>query len=1080
MSEAKIRVVARIRPPIKKELIAAERVSTTRLDDYTTLRVAGSTADDLEEVRQAHFRFDAVYNEDDDQTTIYEEEVAELVDGAVLQGQPGTVIAYGQTGSGKSHTILGRAGHRNERTGSIDLHADSGVFLRVFCDLFRSPGIKHVTLSAVELYLDDVFDLLDGRTKKKLRDAGTEVVVQGMSEANVSSLEEVLQVFEIANAARSVSSTSMNDASSRSHAVFFIGIPADPERGRPNPTRLLLVDLAGSERIKKSKVEGGAVAEAAAINSSLSTLGTVVHAMYVNSAHVPYRDSKLTGVLKSTFANKGCKVLLIGQFSPVSSNALESISSAKFCDRVKGLAVNNSAFAADGGSGAATEEEKAAFVTMQQNAELASELRIARAVVGLHACGSGRKSFKPRAVMEQQARERRAIRFEIPAASGGDGGMDSEGNSSPLAQQLRAEIQAEIQAAEQLEAKEAIRRCEALKQQLLQAHMAKRLTLKTDLSSWRQKLGCVQHALSQSAAGLEAEVAAKTTEAKRAKKRRVQLDERMLELRAQDAVVTKHLLETPENYVLPPSQVDFDADDDVEAQAAQQRQEATHAIIAVFYQHWRVLGRCHGDVVTCERRSVAAEQEMLDFRRTGNATSIHSLQFASDIVAFAWRRAFDIATRAISEDEPWAWSDVVGCSGILCDAPHWVPNPLKLVPEFAKQPVDDEAMINATFIPPEDDYISPATTAAAAAAKKKEPSTKRAIVLDPISDDEDQVPDFEVGAGSKTAAASNNNNSNNSKQSASSSGAGADAGKENSNGGGESTSTASKAEEQQRKIVRRKKTPEELALAEKHYLMSIYDSKTLVADIAKFLESGTKVMKHGRAGDPHQKHARVRNGFLYWFDVTAKTEAEQVKSCIPMSGIGSIVLGPHSRVFRRNPIEPSHPDYFLSFTLNLKDGSRSLDLVADNLVDFEAWVIGAVNMCQVDAHWGRPLNCAALEPAEYAQLTPFEKALCDKENLLPSVYSKVRAKVIEQRNDIAMHMRAFRGDKAAAFHTMGGGIHMPSMGENGAVLITKGELRYHCSPFNVCIFRVCKLFEFFKDQGLIYDPEYTPICKFGK
>ncbi len=64
--------------------------------------------------------------------------------------------------------------------------------------------------------------------------------------------------------------------------------------------------------------------------------------------------------------------------------------------------------------------------------------------------------------------------------------------------------------------------------------------------------------------------------------------------------------------------------------------------------------------------------------------------------------------------------------------------------------------------------------------------------------------------------------------------------------------------------------------------MSIYDSKTLVADIAKFLQSGTKVMKQSRAccSKPHQKRARIRNGVLFWFDPTTP-ESQQIKTCIP-------------------------------------------------------------------------------------------------------------------------------------------------------------------------------------------------------
>lgn len=134
--------------------------------------------------------------------------------------------------------------------------------------------------------------------------------------------------------------------SSRSHSVFTIYIECgegEGEQERLTAGKLHLVDLAGSERQSKTQASGDRLKEGAKINLSLSALGNVISALVDGkTAHIPYRDSKLTRLLQDSLYHFLCissggntKTIMIAALSPADYNFEESLSTLRYASRAK-------------------------------------------------------------------------------------------------------------------------------------------------------------------------------------------------------------------------------------------------------------------------------------------------------------------------------------------------------------------------------------------------------------------------------------------------------------------------------------------------------------------------------------------------------------------------------------------------------------------------------------------------------------------------------------------------------------------------------------------------------------------------
>ena len=130
----------------------------------------------------------------------------------------------------------------------------------------------------------------------------------------------------------------MNATSSRSHSIFQIIVECATEandgKEHIRAGKLNLVDLAGSERAEKTGATGERLKEGAKINLSLTCLGQVIQKLVDGDDFIPYRQSKLTHILKDSLGGNA-KTLMVVAISPASSNYDETMSSLRYADRAK-------------------------------------------------------------------------------------------------------------------------------------------------------------------------------------------------------------------------------------------------------------------------------------------------------------------------------------------------------------------------------------------------------------------------------------------------------------------------------------------------------------------------------------------------------------------------------------------------------------------------------------------------------------------------------------------------------------------------------------------------------------------------
>ena len=167
------------------------------------------------------------------------------------------------------------------------------------------------------------------------------VYVEGLTEDITTNSDETIELLRKGASNRHIGATNMNFESSRSHSVFQMTIESKKiTNGMTNVkvSKLNFVDLAGSERQKQTAAAGDRLKEAGNINKSLTVLGCVINSLVESSQgkarHIPYRDSKLTFLLKDCLGGNS-RTCMIANVSSASTSFAETLSTLKFAQRAK-------------------------------------------------------------------------------------------------------------------------------------------------------------------------------------------------------------------------------------------------------------------------------------------------------------------------------------------------------------------------------------------------------------------------------------------------------------------------------------------------------------------------------------------------------------------------------------------------------------------------------------------------------------------------------------------------------------------------------------------------------------------------
>ncbi|XP_030628040.1 kinesin-like protein KIF26A [Chanos chanos] len=315
------------------------------------------------------FAFDAVFTQDASQAEVCSGTVAEVIQ-SVVNGADGCIFCFGHANLGKTYTMIG-SDNSSQNLGVAPC-AISWLFKLIDERKEKTGSRFSVRVSAVEICGRDeaLRDLLAHMSSGTSQDSESPGVflredpisgsqLQNQTELRASCAERAAFYLDAALAARSTCRADCGEEERRnSHVLFTLHVyqyrmektsKGGMSGGR---SRLHLLDLGSCETdLRKTRDGGGGQC------LSLGALGNVILALANGAKHVPYRDSKLTMLLRESLGNINCRTTMIAHISDSPANYAESLTTVQLASRIHRMRKKKSKYASSSSGGESSCEE---------------------------------------------------------------------------------------------------------------------------------------------------------------------------------------------------------------------------------------------------------------------------------------------------------------------------------------------------------------------------------------------------------------------------------------------------------------------------------------------------------------------------------------------------------------------------------------------------------------------------------------------------------------------------------------------------------------------------------------------------
>ncbi|UJR28875.1 hypothetical protein I4U23_010097 [Adineta vaga] len=323
---AEIYVYARKRPLLLSEIDFYDTISVPD-NKHIIIGENKANVDGTSSLKKTEFQFDQVFGSDASNKYVFENTALPFLSSNHRHNL--TYICFGQTGSGKSHTIFGG-------------RSTDGLLIHCTQFLLKETNLQNKLIcSFYEIYNNQVYDLSNTSKRLYVREDGEHHVnIVGLTEIQLRNIDTLRSIISDGLSRRHHGKSAFNSNSSRSHAIFQLILKNSYNQAEN--FRLIFIDLAGSERATDAQNNQRETRrEGAQINSSLLALKECIRSMDMTQTHAPFRQSKLTHILRDSLVGSKTHTCLMANVSPPDDCSQCSLNTLQYASRIRDLSMRN-------------------------------------------------------------------------------------------------------------------------------------------------------------------------------------------------------------------------------------------------------------------------------------------------------------------------------------------------------------------------------------------------------------------------------------------------------------------------------------------------------------------------------------------------------------------------------------------------------------------------------------------------------------------------------------------------------------------------------------------------------------------